>query len=604
MEKENNYNDESIRVLSDIDHIRLRYAMYINTDTPSLQMFEEIFSNSMDEVMNGYASQIDVIIDYEEDKVTIIDNGRGIPQGMNETLKVPTIQVIYGKLNAGGKYNTDSYGVSGGLHGVGSCVVNALSELLFVESWRPEGRIMVRYSKGNLLEYESFDFKKDPITGTGTQVTFKIDKDHEIFNEDRLINHKEDIERRLALSVTLFPDLVIVYNGEIVERGDLTQFIPKDTYLIPEPIIIRGKGLDVCIDWTDSLRWGSYTSYCNMINTTSGGDHVKAVEEAVISALTSREAILGMNMFISVMYPNVAYTSQSKDKAKSKEMYQYIYNLIYSKLKDLFKSNPELKETLSKMVASKIERLDRKNNRKQISKKDRKSSFLSSLDQGGFADCTTKDRSKAELTLCEGLSAAGSLKQARDPKFQAVMPLRGKFINAYNSDLKSILQNKEAATIIQSLGTGILDETDLSKKRYSKIIIFSDSDEDGKDIACQLIAFFARMIPQVLTSGMLYLAIPPLYGTTVKGEFIPIHTEEDKEKHLKMGHYVQRYKGLGEMMPEQLKVTSLDTDTRRLIKIQVNETSLSVVEKIMGGDSRNRKSLLIEMGVFKEWQRA
>lgn len=601
----NEYNDQSIKVLSDIDHIRLRYAMYINTDSPSLQMFEEIFSNSMDEVMNGYASRIDVIVDYDEDKVTIIDNGRGIPQGMNETLKIPTIQVIYGKLNAGGKYDTESYGVSGGLHGVGSCVVNALSEMMFVESWRPQGRIKVRYNKGILSDYESFDLRKDPfIDGvSGTQVTFKIDKSHEIFKENRLINHKEDIERRLALSVTLFPDLVIVYNGEIVERGDLTQFIPKDNYLINEPIIIRGKGLDICIDWTDSLRWGSYTSYCNMINTTSGGDHVKAVEESVISALTSREAILGMNMFISVMYPNVAYTSQSKDKAKSKEMYQYIYNFVYSKLKALFKSNPELKEILSKMVASKIERLDRKNNKKNISRKDRKSSFLSSLDQGGFADCTTNDRSQAELTLCEGLSAAGSLKQARDPKIQAVMPLRGKFINAYNSDLKSVLNNKEASTIIQSIGTGILDDIDIEKSRYNKIIIFSDSDEDGKDIACQLIAFFAKIMPKILTSGMLYLAIPPLYGTTVKGEFIPIHTEEDKEKHLKMGHYVQRYKGLGEMMPEQLKVTSLDPDTRRLIKIVVDETSLYKVERIMGGDPSNRRSLLIEMGVFKEWQK-
>lgn len=598
------YDDSSIKVLSDIEHIRTRPAMYINTDTPSLQMFEEIFSNSMDEVMNGYASQIDVIIDYEEDKVTIIDNGRGIPQGMNETLKVPTIQVIYGKLNAGGKYNTDSYGVSGGLHGVGSCVVNALSEMLFVESWRPEGRVKVRYHKGNLLDYESFDFSEDPISGTGTQVTFEIDKDHEIFSDDRLINHKEAIERRLALSVTLFENLKIVYNGNEVERGKIDQFIPKDTYVLSEPIILRCKDTDVCINWTDSLRWGTYTSYCNMISTVSGGDHVRAVEEAVVSALTSRESLLGLNMFISCMYPGVAYTSQSKDKAKSKDMYQYIYTYVYSQLKDYLKKNPAIRDTLQKMIASKIERLDRKNNRKNISRKDRKSSFLSSLDSGGFADCTTSDRSKAELTLCEGLSAAGSLKQARDPKTQAVMPLRGKFINAYNSELKAILQNKEAATIIQSLGTGILDETDISKSRYSKVIIFSDSDEDGKDIACQLIAFFAKIMPKILTSGMLYLAIPPLYGTTVKGQFIPIHTEEDKENHLKMGHYVQRYKGLGEMNPSQLKVTSLDTETRRLIKINVNETSLSVVEKIMGGDSRNRKSLLIEMGVFKEWLRA
>ena len=179
------------------------------------------------------------------------------------------------------------------------------------------------------------------------------------------------------------------------------------------------------------------------------------------------------------------------------------------------------------------------------------------------------------------------------------MPLRGKFINAYTSDMKAILANKEALTIISSIDAGILDEFDPKKSRYSKIIIFSDSDEDGKNIACQLIAFFAKIMPGVLTSGMLYLAVPPLYGTTLNGEFIPIHTEEDKEAHIKAGHYVQRYKGLGEMMPSQLKVTSLDPSTRRLIHIKVDETSLTTVERIMGGESSHRKSLLIEMGVFE-----
>lgn len=596
------YDDQSIKVLSDIEHIRKRPAMYINTDSPSLQMFEEIFSNSMDEVMNGYADSIVVDIDYTKDGVSIEDNGRGIPQGMNETLKVPTIQVIYGKLNAGGKYDTESYGVSGGLHGVGSCVVNALSSEMIVESWRDNSSLIsVRYKKGILCDYKTDHHKQS--TKSGTHVYFYIDKDHEIFKEDSLINHKNDIEKRLALSVTIFPNLKIVYNGEVVESGNLSQFIPVDNYVLKDPIIFNCKDINVCINWTDSIRWGDYTSYCNMIRTVAGGDHIKAVEEAVVSSLISRESILGMNVFISVMYPNVAFTSQSKDKAKSKEMYQYVYNYVYNQLKTFYKENPEIKETLNKMVAQKIERLERKNNKKNISRKDRKSSFLSSLDQGGFADCTTTDRSKAELTLCEGLSAAGSLKQARDPKTQAVMPLRGKFINAYNSNLKSVLVNKEASTIIQSIGTGILDDIDIKKSRYSKIIIFSDSDEDGKDIACQLIAFFAKIMPKILISGMLYLAIPPLYGTTVKGKFIPIHTEEDKEKHLKMGHYVQRYKGLGEMMPEQLKVTSLDPDTRRLIKIVVDETSLYKVERIMGGDPSNRRSLLIEMGVFKEWQK-
>jgi topoisomerase-4 subunit B len=181
------------------------------------------------------------------------------------------------------------------------------------------------------------------------------------------------------------------------------------------------------------------------------------------------------------------------------------------------------------------------------------------------------------------------------------MPLRGKFINAYNSDIQDILANREAATLIQNLGVGILDSVDLKKSRYGKVIIFSDSDEDGKDIACQLIAFFAKVMPPILTEGMLYLAIPPLYGTTVKGEFIPIYTESSKETHLSKGHYVQRYKGLGEMSASQLKVTSLDKDTRSLIHITIDPTSLYMIERIMGGESSYRRDLLLEMGVLREW---
>jgi len=595
------YNDDSIKVLSDIDHIRKRYPMYINTEYPTLQMFEEIFSNSMDEVMNGYADSIDVGINYETNTVTITDNGRGIPQGINETLKIPTIEVIYGKLNAGGKYDTSSYNVSGGLNGVGSCVVNALSKYFYVETWREEGVLQVMYKYGILDKY--IPTKNINKHKPGTMVMFTIDTDHELFSSDRLSDHEEDIKKRLELSVTLFPNLKIGYNGEPVCVSSIEQFLPRDQYLLDTPIIMSGKNYNICINWTDALHGGSYTSYCNMIRTVSGGDHTKAVEDAILNIFTNRESLLGLNIFISVTYPEVAFTNQSKDRAKSKEMYNYIYDIVSLNLKKQFKNDPDLFNKLKDMVTSKVERMNRKNHKKSISRQDRKASFLSSLDQGGFADCTTTDRSKAELTLCEGLSAAGSLKQARDPKVQAVMPLRGKFINAYNADLKAVLQNKEASTIIQSIGTGILDDVDIAKSRYSKIIIFSDSDEDGKDIACQLIAFFSKIMPKILTSGMLYLAIPPLYGTTVKGEFIPIHTEEDKDKHLKLGHYVQRYKGLGEMMPEQLKVTSLDPDTRRLIQIVVDETSLSTVERIMGGDSSNRKSLLIEMGVFKEWQK-
>ena len=589
------YDESSIKVLEDIQHIRLRPAMYINTDSPSLQMFEEIFSNSMDEALNGYANTIRVNINYEKSQVEISDDGRGLPQGINKTLQKPTPLVIYTKLNSGGKYDTESYNVSGGLHGVGSCVVNALSKELVLTTYRNRSEVVAVFDKGISVSY---DTKYHDNDDTGTIVKFIIDTDHEIFDSDKLSDHEHEIEMRLHLVSTLYPSLNLYYQGSRVTGGDLSSFLPDTKYVLSNPVEYNSKGIRMSLNWTDSLRGGTYESYCNMIHTIAGGDHVKAIEDAILKVFDEKTSLLGMNLIVHVTHSSVSYTGQSKDRAKSQDMYLQVNREVYSYLRTYFKSHESEFDTLKKLFASKQDLLDRKAH-KRVTKQDRRTSFLSSLDTGGFADCTTRDRSKAELTLCEGLSAAGSLKQARDPSTQAVMPLRGKFINAYNADLKTVLSNREASTIIQSIGTGILDEFDISKSRYSKIIIFSDSDEDGKDIACQLIAFFSKIMPEILTSGMLYLAIPPLYGTTVKGEFIPIHTEESKEYHLKQGHYVQRYKGLGEMMPSQLRVTSLDPDTRRLIQLKVDETSLSTIERIMGGGSINRKSLLIEMGVFK-----
>ena len=440
---------------------------------------------------------------------------------------------------------------------------------------------------------------------SATEVTFIINTDNPIFENDNLKLHEQDILTRLTLVSTLYPKLRLVYNGEVIRGGSLSKFLPVAEYVLPKPIEYSSKTIKLSVNWTTSLRSGSYDSYCNMIHTSAGGDHIYAVEDAVLGVFSqNKDALLGMNLILSATYSSVSYTSQSKDRAKSQAMRTAIITELKYYLSQYFKNNPEERDKLLRLFQTKRNDLDKRAGKKTTSKKDRRANFLASLDQGGFADCTTRDRSLAELTICEGLSAAGSLKQARDPQTQAVMPLRGKFINAYNCDVKSILSNREAATIIQSLGSGIFDEVDVSKSRYSKVIIFSDSDEDGKDIACQLIAFFSKVLPQFLLEGMLYLAIPPLYGTTVNGQFIPIHNEEDKEYHLKKGHYVQRYKGLGEMMPEQLRVTSLNPETRRLIQLKVDESTFSIVEKIMGGDSSNRKSLLIEMGVFEEWQKA
>lgn len=589
------YDETSIKVLSDREHVLQVPLMYISGTIPSIQMFEEIFSNSMDEAINGYASTIKVDIDYDNGIIQIMDDGRGIPQGNNPELGIPTIEVVYNKLNAGGKYDRESYDVSGGLHGVGSCVVNTLSEYMRVITWRPDGIIDVMFKEGIPTYNKS---KKPTDYRSGTLVSYKINYSLELFENDKLKDHVDDIENRLKLVATLYKKLKIYYQGNLVKGDRLEDFLPKEKYVLDQPIILENNGIKFICNWTDSLRYGTYTSYCNLIQTRSGGDHINAVEDAFRCVLPA-EILYGLNLMLSVTYPGAKFEGQSKDKAKSKDMKSYVQSAIITSLKEYFRSNPEIKDKLIKLTDDKRELLNMRKARRGVQRRDNKLAYLSSLSSEGFADCSTRDRSIAELTICEGLSAAGSLKQARDIETQAVLPLRGKFINAYNYNLKTVLDNREAATILSSINTGILEDFDISRSRYGKIIIFSDADPDGGHIACLLIAFFSKILPELLKAGMIYLALPPLYGTEdKKGVFIPIHTEEDKEKYLKAGYRVQRYKGLGEMNPEQLKVSSLDPNTRRLLRLDFSDDTLSVVEKIMSGDSANRRNLLEEMGVY------
>lgn len=593
------YNDSSIRVLSDVEHIRTVPYMYISASSPSLQMFEEIFSNALDEAINGFAKNITVTIDYADSQITIEDDGRGLPQGINKELQIPTIEVIYGKLNAGGKYDRDTYAVSGGLHGVGSCVVNALSEYLEVRTRRGGSASKYRFERGCKVHSIS-DIPIKDKTAHGTNVKYRIDTDLELFSEDPLSKHESDIIQRMYLIASLYPSIHLTYNGEVIISGKLDSLLPTDDkYLLPHPIIIDKKNLKVVLNWTDSLRGGSYSSYCNLITTKSGGDHIYGIEDG-LQDIFKPEILLGLNMVVSAVYPGVKFEGQSKDRAKSKEMREILRCTVKDHMRVLLREDPELESTLVRMVNSKIEALNAKKAKKVVQKKDRRTSYLMALSSEGFADCTTKDRSKAELTICEGLSAAGSLKQARDIVTQAVLPLRGKFINAYNCDLKSLLSNREASTLLTSLDTGILEEANVSKCRYNKVIIFTDADQDGYHIACLLIGFFSKVLPDLLREGMLYLALPPLYGTTINGRFIPLYTEEEKDYYLKKGAYVQRYKGLGEMMPEHLRVSSLDPETRRLIQLKVNEDSFETIERVMSGEASHRRDLLVEMGVFRD----
>ena len=591
------YNDNSIKVLSDIEHVRLRPSMYISTDRPSYQMWTEIADNAVDEAMNGYADDIRFFVDYENNRITVQDNGRGLPQGMNKDLNKPTIFAIYQKLNAGGKYDQESYSVSGGLNGVGSTVVNALSKELRVLTWRDTSVAEASFKYGQTEEYNTYN---DPQWRGkhGTRVEYQIDTDLPLFT-DSLKDYEQDIINKVSLLKTLMPKVTIWYNGKEVNARDFREFLQLTKEpLLEESILIETKKYSLALNWSKDTNRSTQNAYCNSIFTPNGGDHVNGVHNAV-AEIFGFDVLYGINVAISVNYPGVEYDSQAKTKAISKEMKQYLTESVNSELKSYLRKNPSVKDDISALVKYKRDEINKRNNKSNV-RRDRKSTFLNTLGVSGFADCTCKDRSRAEIFFVEGNSAAGSAKQARNIDTQAILPLRGKFINAYTADVASLLKNAEVATIVSSIDAGIFQDVNVKKSRYSKLIIFTDADEDGKNIACQLIAFFMHTMPEMIEEGYLYLALPPLYGTYEGKKFIPIHDEDTKNEYLKKGYSIQRYKGLGEMNPEQLKISCMDPETRHIVRIDKSPECSSMVNKVMGADSSYRRQLLIEMGILVE----
>ena len=589
------YNDDSIKVLSDIDHIRTRPSMYISTDRPSYQMWTEIADNAVDEAMNGYADTIIFHIDYDKNYIAVEDNGRGLPQGMNEDIKKPTIFAIYQKLNAGGKYDQDSYAMSGGLNGVGSTVVNALSKDLIVTSWRGEDMISAEFQYGQEFDYNKGKCKKLK-TDSGTRVMYHIDTNHPLFT-DKLADYEQDIINKVHLLKTLMPKVKIMYNGKEIKAKDFRDFLQLTSDpLLDDSILITTKNYLVALNWSKDTNKSTHKSYCNSIYTPHGGDHVNGVHNAIIEIFGS-DSMYGLNLALSINYPRVEYDSQAKTKAISKDMKAYLAESVSAELKSYFRSNPDAKVAISNLVAHKRRELDKRNNKSNV-KRNRKDTFLNTLGVTGFADCNTKNRELAELYIVEGNSAAGSAIQARDVETQAIMPLRGKILNVLNADVSSILNNKEIATIYANLDTGVFQDFNLSKSRYDKVIIFTDADEDGKNIASLLISLFISLSPELVEEGHLYLALPPLYGTYEKDKFIPINDEEVKNDYLQRGYPITRYKGLGEMNPAQLRTSCMDPETRKLLRIDLSPECAEEVKKIMGSDTQYRRKLLEKVGVL------
>jgi DNA gyrase subunit B len=601
------YDVNAIQALEGIEHVRKRPGMYVGgTDIKALHhLVYEVVDNAIDEALAGFCTRISVTI-HPDSSVTVEDNGRGIPVGPHPTKKdskgnpMETVDVVMTVIGAGGKFGGGGYKVSGGLHGVGVSAVNALSEWMITEVkrdgkwWRQEYRRGVPQGAIQLVG-------KVPKEETGTKQTFKFDK--QIFTED--------IDYRFDTLVQRFREMAFVTRGvtirfvdERVERqmtfyfeGGLTSFVRylnrnRETL---HPVVhvekeIEAIGIEAAIQYTDAYTESVY-SFANTINTIDGGTHLTGLRSSltrVINDYARKNGLLkdadpnfsgddtreGLTAIVSVKHPEPQFESQTKVKLMNPEVQTYVTQVVGEAFSTFLEENPQAaKAIIAKCLTSARARDAARKARDLVI---RKSALESLTLPGKLADCSERDPSKTELYIVEGDSAGGSAKQGRDRHFQAILPLRGKIMNTERARLDKILSSNEIKALISALGTGIGDNFDIAGLRYGRIIIMTDADVDGSHIRTLLLTFFFRYMPQLIENGHLYIAQPPLYRIAYKNQVKYAYTDKEKDKILKdLGEKasIQRYKGLGEMNPEQLWETTMNPQNRTLLLVTVEDAA-------------------------------
>jgi len=594
----NRYGAEEIQVLEGLEAVRRRPGMYIgSTSARGLHhLVYEVVDNSIDEAMAGFCDLIEVVIN-EDDSVTVTDNGRGIPVDIHPKTGRPAVEVALTMLHAGGKFGGGGYKVSGGLHGVGLSVVNALSEQLEVEISRNGNVYYQKYSRGvpvNDLEI------RGKSQGNGTKVTFK--PDHEIFEE--LVFSQETLAHRLRELSFLNMGVKIILmdkrTGQEVtfqhEGGirDFVNYLNKNkTPLHSKPIYFQRQREDVIVEislqYTDAYV-ENILSYANNINTTDGGTHeagFKAAMTRVVNDYGRKNNVLkngtsnlsgedireGLTAVISVKVPEPQFEGQTKTKLGNSEVRSIVDSVVGEGLGTFLEENPSIgKRILEKSINSSRAR-EAARKARELTR--RKSALESSTLPGKLADCSDRDPSISELYLVEGDSAGGSAKQGRDRRFQAILPLRGKILNVEKARLDKILANEEIRAMITALGTGIGEEFDITKARYHKVILMSDADIDGAHIRTLLLTFFYRYMKPLIEAGYIFIAQPPLYRVKKGKSESYVYNDAELEKLLvrigREGITLQRYKGLGEMDATQLWDTTMDPDTRTVMQVNLED---------------------------------
>ncbi len=592
------YDVEAIQVLEGLEAVRKNPAMYIgSTDERGLHhLVYEIVDNSIDEALAGYCDHIKVIIN-KDGSVTVEDNGRGIPVSIHEKYGKSGVELVMTTLHAGGKFDKKVYKVSGGLHGVGVSVVNALSRWLEVRVRREGKEFYQRYERGKAVTPLKVVGKSET---TGTTITFL--PDDEIFETTEF--DYDTISARLKelafLNAGIKIELIDHRSGKMDVfkfDGGLVEFVKhinrNKKPLHDNPIYIKSKRDDVeveiALQYTDGFAENIFT-FVNNINTHEGGTHLSGFKGALTRvindygkrnklfekedfSLSGEDVREGLTAVISCKVPNPQFEGQTKTKLGNSEVKGIVEKITYEKLSEFFEEHPDIaKKIIEKAILANRAR-EAARRAREITR--RKSLLESSSLPGKLADCISKDPSKSELFIVEGDSAGGSAKQARDKNFQAILPLRGKILNVEKARMDKMLKNEEILALISAIGTGIGDDFDISNARYHRIILMTDADVDGAHIRILLLTFFFRYMRELIEEGYLYIAQPPLYKLSKGKKVEYAYSEKEKEEKLKLlgekGVVIQRYKGLGEMNPEQLWETTMDPKRRKIVKVTIED---------------------------------
>lgn len=619
----NTYDESQIQVLEGLEAVRKRPGMYIgSTSAKGLHhLVWEVVDNSIDEALAGYCTKIEVTV-HEDNSVTVVDNGRGIPVGIHEKMKRPAVEVVMTVLHAGGKFGGEGYKVSGGLHGVGVSVVNALSSSLIVTVKRDGHIHQQEYHRG--VPQGDLEIIGD-TEETGTTIRFQPDP--EVFTETTVYEYDTLLSRIRELAF-LNKGIQMVLTDERTGHsetfkydGGIKEFVEylnrNREKMHEQPIYVEGSKdyitCEIALQYNDSYTENIY-SFANNIHTHEGGTHESGFKSALTriindyarkmnlmkdnnSNLSGDDVREGLTAIISVKIPEPQFEGQTKTKLGNSEVRSIVESVFSEKFMEFLNENPMIsKKVVEKgMQASRAREAARR--ARELTR--RKSALEVSSLPGKLADCSSKDAANCELFIVEGDSAGGSAKQGRDRHFQAILPLKGKILNVEKSRLDKILSNAEIRAIITALGTGIGEDFDLEKARYHKIVIMTDADVDGAHIRTLLLTFFYRYMRKLIEAGYVYIAQPPLYK--IERNKIVRYADSDKQKDEIIAEFgegvkinVQRYKGLGEMNAEQLWETTMDPESRKMLQVSFDDAKMAddVFDTLMGDNVEPRRDFI------------